>query len=64
MDNMWRYVNQYRLTKPGPNDNTIMDEEPTFYINDEVGTSIMHSDAPNIKLVPIIYSPNCEPDDS
>ena len=59
MDNMWKYTNQYRLTKPGA-----MDEEPTFYINDEVGTSISHSDTPNVRLVPFIYSPNCDMDDN
>jgi hypothetical protein len=36
---LWRYVNTYRLSKPG-----VIDEDPTFYIMDEVGTSIMHSD--------------------
>ncbi len=52
IDKMWRYVNQYRLVKPGK-----MDEDPTFYINDEVGQSITHSDNPNVKLVTFIYSP-------
>jgi hypothetical protein len=56
---MWRQVGSYRLVKPGK-----MDEEPTFYICDEVGTSICHSDDPNTKLAPIIYSPNNEVDDS
>ena len=41
-----------------------MDEEPTFYINDEVGSSICHSDTPNTKMSPLIYSPNCEAEDS
>ena len=55
MDKMWRYVNTYRLVKPG-----VMDQEPTFYINDEVGNTIGHSDDPNLKMSPLIYSPNCE----
>jgi tubulin--tyrosine ligase-like protein 12 len=59
MRNIWKYVNSYRLVKPG-----VMDEEPTFYINDEVGTSISHNDDPNVKLAPFIYSPNCEVGDS
>ena len=42
MRGMWRLTNSYRLVKPGK-----MDEEPTFYINDEVGSSICYSDTPN-----------------
>ena len=59
MNGVWKLCNSYRLVKPGK-----MDEEPTFYINDEVGCSICHSDQPNTKMSPLIYSPNCEPDDS
>ena len=58
MDKMWRYVGQYRLVKPG-----VMDEDPTFYINDEVGAAISHSDQPNSKMVPFIYSPGNSGDD-
>ena len=39
MNKMWRYVQSYRLVKPG-----VMDEDPTFYINDEVGCSVAHND--------------------
>ena len=55
---LWRYVNTYRLSKPG-----VIDEDPTFYIMDEVGTSIMHSDQPNCIVKPFIYSPDCYEDD-
>jgi hypothetical protein len=58
MRKMWRRVGTYRLVKPG-----VMDEDPTFYIDDEVGASICHSDTPNTKLAPLIYSPNCQVDD-
>jgi len=58
MDKMWRVVGTYRLVKPGK-----MDEEPTFYINDEVGCAVSHSDTPNTKMSPLIYCPNCEGDD-
>ena len=58
MDKMWRVINSYRLVKPGK-----MDEDPTFYVNDEVGCSIVHSDAPNTKLAPLIFSPNNKDDD-
>lgn len=56
---MWRITNSYRLMKPGK-----MDEEPTFYINDEVGVSFTHNDDPNCTVAPIIYSPNNEADDA
>jgi hypothetical protein len=38
-DKIWQYCQNYRLVRPG-----VMDEEPIFYINDEVGSSISHSD--------------------
>lgn len=57
-EKIWRYCGNYRLVKPG-----VMDEEPIFYINDEVGSSITHSDDPNCCLSPFIYMPNCEGDD-
>ena len=59
MEKIWRYNGTYRLVKPG-----VMDEEPCFYINDEVGSSITHSDAPNTRMLPFIYSPNCKVDDA
>ena len=59
MDDMWRYVGTYRLVKPG-----VMDEEPCFYMPDEVGAAITHSDVFNVKMMPIIYSPNCCHDDA
>lgn len=58
-DKIWRYSGTYRLVKPG-----VMDEEPCFYINDEVGTSISHDDTPNSKMLPLIYSPNNQHDDA
>jgi len=33
-----------------------MDTEPTFYMNDEVGSAISHSDSPNVRMVPFIWS--------
>lgn len=59
MDLMWRYVGTYRLVKPG-----VMDEDPCFYIPDEVGCSITHSDTPNCRMMPFIYSPNATVDDA
>ena len=59
MDEMWRYVGTYRLVKPG-----VMDEEPCFYMPDELGAAITHSDTFNVRLLPLIYSPNCSHDDA
>ena len=53
LDDVWKYCGSYRLVKPG-----VMDEEPCFYVTDEVGSAISHSDTPNCKLPPFIYSPN------
>lgn len=37
-----------------------MDEENIWYITDEVGSSIKHSDEPNLAVHPFIYAPNNE----
>ena len=58
MDKLWRYVQSYRLVKPG-----VMDQEPTFFIMDEVGSAISHSEKPNTMLAPMIFSPNNAHDD-
>ncbi len=35
-----------------------MDEENVWYINDEVGCAMRHSDDPNFAVHPFIYAPN------
>ena len=35
-----------------------MDEENIWYLMDEVGTAMKHSDQPNVAIHPFIYSPN------
>lgn len=35
-----------------------MDEENIWYIMDEVGSAIKHSDNPNMAVIPFIYAPN------
>jgi len=35
-----------------------MDEENVWYINDEVGCAMRHSDKPNFAMHPFIYAPN------
>jgi tubulin--tyrosine ligase-like protein 12 len=37
-----------------------MDEENIWYIMDEVGSSMKHSDKPNLAVYPLIYAPNNE----
>ena len=54
-DKIWKYCNNYRLVRPG-----VMDEEPIFYINDEVGSAITHSDDPNVCMAPFIWIPDCD----
>ena len=50
---MWRVTQQYTYVQAGQ-----MDEEATFYINDEIGSAISHSDFPNVKMMPFIWSKN------
>ena len=35
-----------------------MDEENVWYLMDEIGTAMKHSDEPNFVVHPFIYSPN------
>ena len=55
---MWAYAGTYRLVTENQ-----IDEENVWYINDEVGSAIRHSDAPNFALHPFIYAPNNKFDD-
>lgn len=57
MDKIWMYVGTYRLVNEEQ-----MDEECIWYIMDEVGSAIKHSDNANLAVHPFIYSPNNELD--
>lgn len=48
---IWGYVNTYRLSTEDT-----YDESSIWYILDEFGSSILHSDIPNCKLMPFLYS--------
>lgn len=48
---MWNINRTYRLITSEK-----FDEEPVWYINDEFGSAINHSDLPNAALFPIIFS--------
>mmetsp|Transcript_38682 Transcript_38682/g.28551 ORF Transcript_38682/g.28551 Transcript_38682/m.28551 type:complete len:123 (+) Transcript_38682:604-972(+) len=58
MNGIWRYVGTYRLVSEQQ-----MDEESIWYVMDEVGCAITHSDLPNLAVHPFIYSPNCKLDE-
>jgi hypothetical protein len=58
MNKMWAYAGTYRLVTEDQ-----MDEENVWYINDEVGSAIRHSDSPNFAMHPFIYAPNNKLDD-
>ena len=48
---MWTINRTYRLITSEK-----FDEEPIWYINDEFGSALNHSDVPNCAMFPIIYS--------
>ena len=53
MDKLWMFASTYRLVTEEQ-----MDEENIWYVMDEVGSAIAHSDEPNLAVHPFIYSPN------
>ncbi|KAG6543613.1 hypothetical protein Mapa_014976 [Marchantia paleacea] len=50
---MWLYVMTYRLA-----DEEKLDETPIWYVMDELGSALRHSDAPNFKVAPFMYLPD------
>lgn len=53
MSAMWRYILTYRLA-----DEEKLDETPIWYVMDELGSSIRHSDKPNFQIAPFMYLPD------
>jgi tubulin--tyrosine ligase-like protein 12 len=53
VNNIFKISGCYRLASSDQ-----LDESSTWYINDEVGSMIPHSDTPNVKLIPFLYAPN------
>ncbi|BHF77945.1 Tubulin--tyrosine ligase-like protein 12 [Sparganum proliferum] len=54
--NIWKYVNLYQLsTMSNPDSHPILRED-FWYVLDEVGSSIQHSDKPNVRIAPILYT--------
>lgn len=56
MESMWRYCQMYALG--GDNSAiSIEDRMPIWYIMDELGSGINHSDSPNVRVVPFVHVP-------
>lgn len=53
-EKMWKYCQMYTIGAAGLN---IESQMPIWYITDELGCGINHSDAPNFRLVPFMFMP-------
>ncbi|XP_054740043.1 tubulin--tyrosine ligase-like protein 12 [Anastrepha obliqua] len=49
---MWRYCHAYTIASDGLSDE---ERQPIWYVMDEVGSAVNHSDNPNFRLVPFLY---------
>ncbi|XP_067632843.1 uncharacterized protein [Eurosta solidaginis] len=49
---MWRYCHSYTISTNSLSDE---DRQPIWYVMDEVGSAITHSDEPNFRVVPFLY---------
>lgn len=56
MKDLPQYINQYMM---GQGELAM----PVWYVQDEVGSAIVHSDKANVKVFPFIYSPNSSAQD-
>jgi len=52
MSRIWQHTSAYRLASAGR-----VDESSIWYVPDEVGCALCHSDEPNVKMLPFVYSP-------
>ncbi|XP_017465473.1 PREDICTED: tubulin--tyrosine ligase-like protein 12 [Rhagoletis zephyria] len=52
---MWRYCHAYTIASNGLSDE---ERQPIWYVMDEVGSAVNHSDDPNFRLVPFLYLNN------
>ncbi|VVA90274.1 unnamed protein product [Arabis nemorensis] len=50
---MWLYMMTYRLA-----DEEKIDETSLWYVMDELGSALTHSDAPNFKVAPFLFMPS------
>ncbi|CAH0728524.1 unnamed protein product, partial [Brenthis ino] len=51
---VWKYANTYAV---GGEEFSVEDRVPVWYVMDELGSGITHSDNPNFRTVPFIYVP-------
>lgn len=51
---MWKYCGSYSIG----NAENVEDKIPIWYITDEVGSAVVHSNEPNVNMVPFIYIPD------
>jgi len=55
MEKLSRYANSYSVG---------INSAPVWFIQDEVGSAIQHSDKPNVEIKCFMYSPNNSPTDA
>lgn len=53
-EHIWKYAQTYAIAG---DDVPIEDRMPVWYVLDELGSAIIHSDTPNFRAVPFIYVP-------
>lgn len=53
LKHLWKFSNFYSVA----NTTNVEDQIPVWYIMDELGSAISHSDKPNFRVVPFIYVP-------
>jgi len=53
LSEVWRYAQTYSVNASEAEERT-----PVWYVPDEVGAAIQHSDTPNVRLVPFVHLPD------
>lgn len=54
LDSLWKYCQMYTISG---NEVAIEDRMPIWYVMDELGSGINHSDTPNFRVVPFVHAP-------
>ncbi|XP_065183751.1 tubulin--tyrosine ligase-like protein 12 [Sycon ciliatum] len=53
IDQLWRYIHQYRIVNQEQ-----AEQKPIWYVLDEFGSRIQHSDTPTFKMAPLLFGPD------